>query len=92
METNRLQDRFKQTDWSMFAIQATTHSQTDIESYASSVMDLYLHHHRQRHHPETNHHIPQSEALDEQECLSTAVGPQQRFQIWRRTRLQHSQG
>lgn len=34
-----LQDRFKNTDWSMFATQATIHPHIDIESYASSVMD-----------------------------------------------------
>lgn len=34
-----LQDRFKDTDWSSFASQATCGSHTDIDSYSHSVLD-----------------------------------------------------
>lgn len=34
-----LQHRFQHTDWSMFATQATLDSHTDIDAYASSVLD-----------------------------------------------------
>lgn len=37
---SELQQRFEHTDWSVFATQATLDSHTDIDSYASSVLDF----------------------------------------------------
>src|SRR4029434_5779146 len=39
-EQTALQLRFEHTDWSVFATQATLDSHTDIDSYASSVLDF----------------------------------------------------
>uniref|UniRef100_A0AAZ1Y1X1 Ig-like domain-containing protein n=1 Tax=Oreochromis aureus TaxID=47969 RepID=A0AAZ1Y1X1_OREAU len=40
---------------------------------------LHLRNHRQCHHPETDHHVPQPEALDEPGCSSPPEGPQHCF-------------
>lgn len=73
-----LQDQFINTDWNKF-----THK--DLDQYGQD-------HYRQRHHPETDHHVPQPEALDEPGCSSPAEDLQHRLQVSGCTGLEYSQG
>jgi len=78
---SELQQRFEHTDWSVFATQATLDSHTDIDSYASSVLD-FINTSINSVTTQTDHYIPKPEAVDEQRSPPTAVGTRRRFQIW----------
>ncbi|KAI5089711.1 gastrula zinc finger protein XlCGF28.1-like [Silurus meridionalis] len=72
-----LQERFLHTDWSTFASQATSDTLTEIDCYTSSVLllctGLHQFHHRQCYYSETDHHIPKSEAMDEQGAATNVL-------------------